>query len=467
MPLPTYSAAIDRLLALADFERKSRAGEPPDFHLRRMERLLSRLGHPHLATPTVHVAGSKGKGSTSALIASVLTVHGLRTGLYTSPHLHTFRERIRVDDQPIGPDDFARLVDDLWPHVEGVAAEGDCGTVSLFELLTAMAFAHFRAVRAEAQVIEVGLGGRLDATNLVRPEVAVITNISLDHTRILGNTIAKIAAEKAGIIKAGTVVVTARQSPAARAVIQQAARVAGASFVDATEVVRVLDEDANGPGPQRLTLAGRRGTYRLALPLLGEHQVDNARAAVAALEALADRGFLLRKEAVEAGVSRVEWAGRAQLLPGCVPPVLVDGAHNSASAVALLHTVRRHFPNIRRVVLILAGSRGHDFRATARALSGLPAVIVATQTRHPRAVPAERLAEALLADDLALAATACDAPAALKAARRLAGPNDLVAVAGSLFLAAEVIEHTLGIEPELYPDLRPASDTLFTAGVTI
>ena len=461
MSPPTYSAAIDRLLALADFERKSRAGEPPDFHLRRMERLLSSLGHPHLTTPTVHVAGSKGKGSTSALIASVLTAHGLRTGLYTSPHLHTFRERIRADGQPIAPDDFARLVYDLWPHVEAV------GTVSLFELLTAMAFAHFRAIRAEAQVIEVGLGGRLDATNLVCPEVAVITNISLDHTRILGNTVAKIAAEKAGIIKAGTVVVTARQSPAARAVIEQAARDAGAAFVDATEVVRVLDEDANGPGPQRLTLAGRRGTYRLALPLLGEHQVDNARAAVAALEALADRGFPLRKEAVETGVSDVEWAGRAQLLPGCVPPVLVDGAHNGASAGALLQTVRRHFPDIRRVVLILAGSRGHDFRATARALSEFPAIIVATQTRHPRAVPAERLAEALLADEMVVAAMACDPPAALDAARRLAGPGDLVAVAGSLFLAAEVIEHVLGIEPELYPDLRRAADTLLTAGVTI
>ena len=467
MPLLTYAAAIHRLLTLVDFERKSRAGEPPDFHLRRMKRLLSRVGDPHLATPTIHVAGSKGKGSTSALIASVLTAHGFRTGLYTSPHLHAFCERIRVDMRPIAPDGFARLIDDLWPHVEAVAAAGNYRTVSTFEMLTAMGFLHFQRIGADFQVIEVGLGGRLDATNLVRPEAAVATHISLDHTRILGNTVAKIAAEKAGIFKAGAVAITAHQSPAARAVLERAAREARSEFVDAVETVRVLDEDPGGAGPQRLTLAGRRGEYHLALPLLGQHQVDNARTAVATLEALADRGLPLRTEAVEIGMSGVDWPGRAQLLPGCVPPVLVDGAHNDASAEALLHTVRRHFPQSRRFFLILAGSRGHDFAATARVLSQLPAAVVVTQTRHPKAVPAELLAETLLADKTAVGAVTPDAPTALEAARRLAAPDDLIIATGSLFLAAEVIEHTLGIEPELYPELPGVSTRASQARVTI
>jgi len=464
---PTYTAAVDRLLDLADFERKSRAGEPPDFHLRRMERLLSRLGDPHLAVPTVHVAGSKGKGSTCALIASVLAAHGFRTGLYTSPHLHTFRERIRIDAEPVDPDGFATLVNDLWPHVEAVETEGGCGGVSVFELLTALAFVHFRRARAEIQVVEVGLGGRLDATNLVRPEVAVVTHISLDHTRILGRTLAKIAAEKAGIFKPRAAAVIGRQPPEARAVLQRAAANAGADFVDATESVRVLEEEPNGHGPQRIALGTPRGEYRLALPLLGQHQVDNAQTAVAALEALADRGFPLRTEAVETGVSRVDWPARVQLLPGTDPPVLVDGAHNDASAGALRRTLRRHFPDARHVVFVLAASRGHDFAATSRALSGAASAIVVTQTRHPRAVPAGQLAETLLADGLPVAAVTPDTPAALKAAARLARPGDLVVATGSLFLAAEVIEHVLDIEPELYPDLKRATPTPLTAAVTI
>jgi len=463
----TYVAAVDRLLSLTDFERKSRAGEPPDFHLRRMERLLSRVGDPHLATPTIHVAGSKGKGSTCALVASVLTAHGFQTGLYTSPHLHTFRERIRVDMQPLAPDAFVRLIDDLWPHVEAIAAERDYRTVSTFEMLTAMGFLHFRRTGADFQVIEVGLGGRLDATNLVRPEATVVTNISLDHTRVLGNTVTKIAGEKAGIFKAGAVAIAARQSPEALAVLERAARDAHAEFVDAVETVRVLDKDPGGAGPQRLTLAGRRGEYRVALRLLGRHQIDNARTTIATLEALADRGFPLRTKAVEAGMSSVDWPGRAQVLPGCVPPVLVDGAHNDASAEALLHTVRRHFPESRRFVLVLAGSRGHDFGATARILSELPATIVVTQTRHPKAIPAELLAETLLADQIAVSAVAPDAPAALEAARRLAASRDLIIATGSLFLAAEIIEHVLNIEPELYPDLPGVWTRTARAGVTI
>ncbi|MBI4220523.1 MAG: bifunctional folylpolyglutamate synthase/dihydrofolate synthase, partial [Chloroflexi bacterium] len=168
-----------------------------------METLLALMGDPHLGPPTVHVAGTKGKGSTCAMIASVLVAHGIRTGLYTSPHLHTFRERIQIDGQSISEDIFAALVDELWQHVDAVAGYGDRGTVTVFELLTAMAFEHFRREGVAFQVIEVGLGGRLDATNLVRPSIAVITPVGLDHVAVLGSTVAQIASEKAGIINPG------------------------------------------------------------------------------------------------------------------------------------------------------------------------------------------------------------------------------------------------------------------------
>jgi len=457
MPLSSYSAAADRLLSLADFERKSRAGEPPDFHLRRMGILLSRIGNPHLATPTVHVAGSKGKGSTATLVASVLVAHGAKVGLYTSPHLHTLCERIRVDMEPIAPADFAGLVDELWPHVEAVAARGDCRTVSVFEMLTTMAFVHFQRAGANFQVIEVGLGGRLDATNLVRPEVTAVTPVSLDHVRILGDTIPKIAAEKAGIFKLGAAAISGRQTAAALEVLHRTAAETGAPFTNAMDAVSVEREEPCGAGPQRLTLVGRHGRYDLALPLLGAHQVDNARTAVAVLEELADRGFPLRAEAVARGVAGTEWPARAQLLPGCVPPLLVDGAHNDASAGALLDTVRRHFPAVTRIVLIFAGSGGHDFAAAAQVFSGFSPRIVVTQTRHPKAVPADRVADALLAAGIAIDAVAPDAQGALKAARRLADDDDLIIAAGSLFLAAEIVEDILGVEPELYPDLRGSS----------
>ena len=212
-----YRSAIERLLTLADFERKSRAGEPPDFHLRRMERLLAQLGDPHLATPVIHVAGSKGKGSTCALISSALASNGLRTGLYTSPHLHRFTERIRIDGAPVETGVFADLIGRLWPEVTAIERRGDLGRVSVFEMLTAMAFVHFRDVSTDCAVIEVGLGGRLDATNLVQPEVSVITPVGLDHVAVLGDTVEKIAAEKAGIIKPGVPVVTSLQHPDAGA----------------------------------------------------------------------------------------------------------------------------------------------------------------------------------------------------------------------------------------------------------
>ncbi|MBI2964629.1 MAG: bifunctional folylpolyglutamate synthase/dihydrofolate synthase [Chloroflexi bacterium] len=453
-PTTTYQGAVERLLTLADFERKARAGEPPDFHLLRMETLLGLMGDPHLSIPTVHVAGTKGKGSTCAMVSSALVAHGFRTGLYTSPHLHTFRERIQVDCRPISEDAFACLIAHLWTHVDAVAGMGDRGTVTVFELLTAMAFDHFRREGCRVQVIEVGLGGRLDATNLVSPAVAVITPVGLDHVAVLGDTVPKIAAEKAGIIKPGVPVVVGRQSQDAMAVIAHRAGEVGSPIIDAMISTRLIGEPALAGERQRVTVASGLATYDIDLPLLGLHQVDNARTAIAALESLAASGLELRKEAVERGLSKTSWPARFQILSNAGPSVVVDGAHNADSADALRSTFEFRFPHRGRVILIYGGTRGHDATDTARRLAPLRPVVIATRTRHPKAVDPVELAVALRGLGLEVAAVSPTTQAAYGAARAIAEHDDVILATGSLFVAAEVIETIQGIEPELYPTLR-------------
>ncbi len=464
----TYRAAIDQLLTLADFERKSRSGEPPDWHLRRMEALLARLGDPHLAAPVVHVAGSKGKGSTSAMVAAALTAHGLRVGLYTSPHLHRFTERIQVDGVPISGGAFASLVQRLWPEAGAIAGEGTLGRVSVFELLTAMAFVHFRDAGCDAAVVEVGLGGRLDATNLVQPGVSVITPISLDHVHVLGDSIAKIATEKAGIIKPGVPVVIGRQEAQARAVFGAVAAKRGAPFVDALARVSLVSEDAPSEGPQELLLLGHLGEYRVTLPLLGAHQVDNARTAVAALEQLHRRRLDIRPDAVARGLASVTWPARTEIVSHGPPLVLADGAHNDASAMALAATLRRHFAARLPAVILIGATAGHDYAATARGLAQVSGQFIVTQSRHPKAVPASEFSAALARERIEVAAATSNTGDGLSTAMRLApGPAGIIVATGSLFVAAEVRELVLGIEPELYPDLKGAFTQPYEAGAPV
>ena len=457
-----YQDAVAQLLSLADFERKSRVGEPPDFHLRRMEVLLARLGNPELATPTIHVAGSKGKGSSSVMIASVLTASGLRTGLFTSPHLHRITERIRVDMNEISPDRFSALIEELWPDVEAVEQRGDVGKVSVFELLTAMSFMEFRSVKADVQVIEVGLGGRLDATNMVAPDVAVITPISLDHTAVLGDTVPKIAFEKAGIIKRGVPVVVGNQAPAARPVIEKAAWKRGSKVTyahDRLDIIRGPEQatTANGKPVQSLALKSSLNTYELELPLAGPHQVDNVMTAIAALETFGrERNLTISADSISRGIASVHWPARAEVLtsPDDDVQIIVDGAHNSSSAAALVSTLESLFPSATRPIVMYAGSGGHDFAATAREFSRLNPRVIVTRTRHPKAVSAETVAEALRRDTVPVAAVTPDVESALGAARAISSKGDVIVATGSLFLAAEVREILLSITPELYPDLR-------------
>ena len=309
-PMFDYDEALRRASSLVDFERSTRTPGHSEFHLQRIGLLMRRLGDPHLATPTVHVAGTNGKGSTAALVTSVLTAAGHTTGLYTSPSLHSPTERIRVGLAPIARETFGRLVSEAWPVVEWVGKFGGYGGVSYFELLTTMAFLHFREIGAAFQVVEVGLGGRLDATNVVAPEVCAITSISLDHTRVLGDTVPLIAREKAGIIKPGVPVVVSPQTEEAMGGFADIAEARNAELISVKDRAswRRTGMDAGG---QSFELTTNRGDYSLSMPLLGDHQLENAATAIAVIETLVEQGRDVPRTAIVGGVPERRVAGQA------------------------------------------------------------------------------------------------------------------------------------------------------------
>ena len=435
-------------MGMVDYERPATIpGGRARYDLERIGALLEVLGNPHLGVPTVHVAGTKGKGSTTAMVASILEAAGCTTGLFTSPHLHTFRERIRVGGRPIPEDEFAGLVEALWPAVEEMRRTGH-GRVTVFELLTAMAFRCFRDRGVGAQVIEVGLGGRLDSTNVVQPLACGITSLGLDHTEVLGDTLAEIAMEKAGIIKHGVPVVCAPQRPEALGVVREVCDAQGSNLTLAGQDIRWSQESASLDG-QTFTLETARRTYRLAVPLLGEHQMENAAVAVGLVEALAEGGIDVPPEAIEEGLRRVEWPCRLEVLRR-EPLVIADGAHNPHSAGRLVEAMRSLIPG-RRLMLVVGVSRNKDVEGVAYELSRLsPAEVVATRSRHPRSAQPELLAREFERYG-SLARTADSVAEAVDEVVASVSEDDVVLVTGSLFVAAEAREHAMGIEPELYP----------------
>jgi dihydrofolate synthase/folylpolyglutamate synthase len=449
-----YNQAIDLLLSLVDHER----AQPPlprqkgIYDLARIQALLERLGNPHLSVPAIHVAGTKGKGSVSALCDAALHAAGYSTGFYSSPHLHSFCERIRRDTLPISATKFSGLVQDLWPSQDWVKANTDLGPVSLFEYMTAMAFHCFAQDRVDFQTIEVGLGGRLDATNVVAPSVCVITSISLDHTAILGDTLSQIAAEKGGIIKPGTVAVVAPQPPEAHEKIISICQERKAEPVLVSKDV-TWEKGASDLNGQSLLVQGRLDEYAITIPLLGAHQLENAATAVAALEVLMEQGHSIPNEAILQGFGSTSWPCRMEVLSRS-PLVMVDGAHNAYSMDSLLGSLPQYL-EYQRLVLIAGFSRDKSVGDMVRLLSSVSPVVYATRSRHPRSVPPKDLVAQFQEQGVQQVVETRSTAEAMEQALELAQPGDLVLATGSLFVAAEVREALLGIEPELYPDLVP------------
>ena len=445
-----YRQALDKLLSLTDLERVSgRTQSGGRYNLDKIGLLLERLDNPHLKTPTVHITGTKGKGSTAAMITSVLAAQGYTPGLFTSPHLHTFRERIQLNGAPISESEFAALLEAVWPEVEAVNSKGSLGEVTTFELLTAMAFLHFHR-HASFQVIEVGLGGRLDSTNLVQPQLSVITSISLDHTRILGDTLEKIAFEKAGIIKREAPVVTSPQKQEAMRVLQDVARKRDAPLIQAGDECQAIRVSHHLEG-QTLDMVTPRGEFRLRIPLLGEHQVENAVTALVSLQVLNETGFTVSGDSISRGFDSMAWPCRMEVLSR-EPLLIADGAHNPYSA-GILRKALEDYLTYRRLIYVVGLSNDKNVEGIVAELAQNAGLVIAAKSRHPRAVSPEEVA-GLFAQHGVEAVAGNSVAGAVKLALSKAGEGDLIVAAGSLFVAAEAREEVLGIPAEIYPALR-------------
>lgn len=438
-----YPDALRFLLSLPDWERGTGTRATREqLLLERPAALVRALGNPQTRYRSVLIAGTKGKGSTAALLESILRAAGYKTGLYTSPHLHTYRERIRVNGALISQDDFARGAGEIRAVMEELqAAHPDYDAFSTFEVMTALALGHFARAKIDIAVLEVGLGGRLDATNVVDADLALITPISFDHTQVLGDTLPKIALEKAGIIKANKIVLSAPQHPEALAVIEKVAREKHAPLAVGERDWLWLGEHAD------FLVAGVPCAHvwreywqlrDLHVPLLGLHQLENAALAVAAAKTMAgDWRLETRDSTLRAGLASTQWFGRLEILQerdAAHPLIVTDGAHNGDSAQKLVAALQFHF-EFEKLFLIFGALRDKNLDELLAPFIPVTARAWAIETAHPRSWNAEGLARELNARGF-VAESASNLHDALHQARAYATPRDLICLTGSLSVAA-------------------------------
>lgn len=439
----TFDEAVQYWFRRVDFERKTPLSG--DLKLRNIYLLLERLGNPQNRFRILHLAGSKGKGSTSALLDAILRAQGYRVGLFTSPHLVRVEERIQVDGEPISAFELTTRLEEI--QVAGrEPIPGETGSLNdsltFFEIATALGFLHFALRRVDWAVVEVGLGGRFDSTNVVDPHVAIITSISLDHTETLGDTLAKIAFEKAGIIKPGRPTVSGVIADPARSVIEERCRSVGSRLLEIDRDFSYTHEPAWIDGDVRRAQASiatwRRGHRQFDLNLVGAHQAANAAVAVAAIECLRDDHVPIGDDAIARGLVNVVWPARLEVV-GRRPLVVLDCAHNVASAESLRDALIASFAMKGRRILIFGGSRDKDIAGMLAVLTPLFNEVIFTRFgNNPRALEVERLRELMPANSECQIHGAADPASALTFAKELAQPEDLICATGSVFLAGEL-----------------------------
>lgn len=422
-----YNEAIEYLKNLTKFGF--------NFGLGRIEELMRRLGAPHHRLNIIHIGGTNGKGSSTAMTAAILSTAGYRTGTFTSPHLHVYNERYRINGEEISDEKIAGLITRLRPHLEQMVTEGFEHPTE-FEVSTAMAFLYFYEEKVDFLVLEVGLGGLIDSTNVAAPLVSVITNVAMDHMDYLGNTVEEIASVKAGIIKPCVPVVTAATGPALEVIRQRAQENSAGIFeIGRDTTFEILESSIRG---EWFNLVTPRNTYNdMHISLIGAHQVINAATAVTAVELLADRGFRIAGESVRAGLAAARWPARLEIVQE-KPAVLLDGAHNYDGAVCLHEALTEIF-KYRRLILVLGMLGDKEREKVVAKLAPLAGAIVVTKPNSPRAGKWPQVAEEArkYVSEVYLEE---NIHAAVRKAVALAGDEDLICVTGSLYMVAEARE---------------------------
>ncbi len=445
----SYETAVARMFALGHELAQTPSHK---FDLAHMRVLLAALDHPEQRFPSVLIAGTNGKGSTAATLAAILRASGLKTGLYTSPHLVRINERIRVNGQAIGDDDFAFLQSEVDRVAEKLVEQTELPWhPSFFEMMTAIAFEHFARQKLDLAVLEVGMGGRLDATNVVDPRVSVITDIALDHQKFLGNTVSEIAREKVGIIRPGGAVVTLPQQPEANDVIGNTILDLGARGVNAVPYVPPVSPGSTQylvPSTQkdrpefmsRYPLAVLGEEILVETPLVGRHQLRNVALAVASAVELQQQGFRgITAESIARGIRETRWPGRFQVIaarPGW-PEMVLDVAHNPAGAWALRSALSERYED-RPLIFVFGAMRDKAISEMTEILFPLAERVIATQPENPRAASPEEIQQAAARTGAEIEAVE-DVQNAVERARELAGPQALVVITGSIYLVGEVM----------------------------
>ena len=416
----TFEESVHYLSGLGKFGWK--------LSLERIEALCTAFGHPERKFRSVHVGGSNGKGSTATMIASVLHEAGFRTGVYLSPYVNTVRERVQVNGGMIPESEFARLMTRIRPVVEEIAARPETGQPTEFEVKTILGFLYFAEQECDFAVVEVGLGGRFDATNVLYPEVSVITNVTLDHTDRLGTTTVEIAGEKAGIVKHEIPCVTGATGDALKVIARQC------HDLDAS-LWRLDEEIVCDAEDGKLSITVGRHSYKdLSVLLKGEHQIRNAALAVGAVDQLIREHVPIPDSAIRAGLAKAILPGRFEVV-GERPALVLDGAHNPAKTEALAQTLQKEYPD-RRIHFVIGASRGHDLDASLRNLIPIASSVIATQPQSERGIPADEVAEAVRKyyPEVTVVPSVTEA---VSAALSLAGPDDVVCVTGSFYVVGE------------------------------
>jgi len=439
-PIKDYASALDYIYSFIDYSlTKNLRYSPEKFNLNRMLRFMKLIGNPQDNYKVIHVAGTKGKGSICAMITAILTQAGYRVGFYSSPHMIRFTERIRIGENEISEEEIVGYCNQLSSFIE--QTEG----LSTFEIITGMAFRYFADQKVDFAVVEVGMGGRLDATNVVKPIITAISSISIDHTQVLGRTLKKIASEKAGIIKPDTPVVMALQKKQAEEVIKQTSIKNNARLISEKICSKYLINNASLRGQeisiffekQCADITHLNESIEIFLPLLGDHQIDNAITSVLVIRELVKMGFHIGEEDIKKGMCTLKWQGRFEIVSEN-PLVIIDGAHNVDSFIKLGKTIEKYLPD-KRVTMLFGVSEDKQVKQMLKEVFSTVYRLVITQSSHPRAMNPdliEKIAVQLGYDCM----VEPDITKAVEMLKKKEGKNSAIIATGSLFVAGAVKE---------------------------